>query len=545
MFPFKVTDRHGILVVVFWVLVQFPFLSSAFRIDEPYFLAVARQIYKHPLDPYGFQINWDGTPEWAFKNSANPPFVPAYLAACHCLLPWNEVSFHLAVLPFSIIALCAFGALAQHMKVDPVTSQVLLCCSPAFFLGSQVVMQDVPMLSLFLLAVTGAMYYEDSGRTIALIVALFAAFCCPLAKYNGLVLVPVLVILVFTGKRKRGILMIASAPLLSLVLWNLFTWFKYDQNHFLAMIAFQKNPAIRTPLWQLTAGTLAATSLGVLPLCLLGFVAGIPTGRKALLASGILTLPLYGTCKIWLGYGNLPSFLLAVGMWLALLLIGFTFVCGWKFYRRQSSTGLALVIWILSGFAFQTGLLFSSVRYVLFLAPPAILLLLSQSSSPPQKRTRGLLLGINLFLVAMLAIGDARIAEAYREFIKRRVAPLLSESRGRLYFSGHWGFQYYCERLGGEAVDEAGPPELCPRDLMVVARTAWPDVLQPSRVNGQEIAPVAVAFNPNWLIRTIDCDGGANFYASKTYGCRYPTFLPFGFSRGPVEIFLVYRVKGR
>src|SRR5215831_12285131 len=161
MFPLKVTDRHGILVVVFWVLVQFPFLSSAFRIDEPYFLAVARQIYKHPLDPYGFQINWDGTSEWAFKNSANPPLVPAYLAACHCLLPWNEVSFHLAVLPFSIIALCAFGALAQHMKVDPVTSQFLLCCSPAFFLGSQVVMQDVPMLALFLLAVTGAMYYED------------------------------------------------------------------------------------------------------------------------------------------------------------------------------------------------------------------------------------------------------------------------------------------------------------------------------------------------------------------------------------------------
>jgi len=545
MFPFKVTDGHGMLVVVFWILVQFPFLSSAFRIDDPYFLAVARQIYKHPLDPYGFQINWDGISEWAFKNSANPPLVPAYLAAWHCLLPWNEVSFHLAVLPFSIIALCAFGTLAQHMKVDPVAAQVLLCCSPAFFLGSQVVMQDVPMLSLFLLAVTGTLYYENSGSTTALIVSSFVAFCCPLAKYNGLVLVPVLAILGVAGKRKRGILMIASAPLLSLALWNLFTWFKYGQNHFLAMVAFQNNPAIRTPLWQLTAGTLAATGLGVLPLCLSGFVAGIPTGRKVLLAGAILMLPLYGASRMWLGYGNLPSFVLAVGVWLALVLIGYTFVCAWQFYRRQYRTGLALVIWILSGFAFQAGLLFSSVRYVLFLAPPAILLLLSQSSWSPRKRTLSLLLGANLLLVIIVAIGDARVAGVYREFIERRVAPLLSESRGRFYFSGHWGFQYYSEQLGGEAADETNPPVLRPHDLMVVARTAWPDVLQPSRVNGQEISSVAVDFNPNWLIRTIDCRGGVNFYASKTYGCRYPTFLPFGFSRGPVETFLVYRVNGR
>src|SRR5256885_15226496 len=101
------TDRPQLLAVILWIAVQLPFLSSAFRIDDPYFLAVTRQIYNHPLDPYGFRINWDGTTEWAFKTLANPPLVPAYLAAWHCLFPWNEVSFHLAVLPFSLIALYA------------------------------------------------------------------------------------------------------------------------------------------------------------------------------------------------------------------------------------------------------------------------------------------------------------------------------------------------------------------------------------------------------------------------------------------------------
>src|SRR2546426_9924897 len=61
--------RHTVLVFLLWIVAQFPFLASAFRIDEPYFLAVAKQISLHPLDPYGFRINWDGTPEWAFKTS--------------------------------------------------------------------------------------------------------------------------------------------------------------------------------------------------------------------------------------------------------------------------------------------------------------------------------------------------------------------------------------------------------------------------------------------------------------------------------------------
>ena len=158
-------DRLQLLAGILWIATQLPFLTSAFRIDDTYFLAVTRQIYQHPLDPYGFQINWDGKPEWAFKTLANPPLVPAYLAAWHCLFPWNEVSFHLAVLPFSLIAFFAFGSVARNFGVEPLTAQVLLCCSPAFFLGSQVIMQDVPMLSFFLLAMSSAILYESQGTS--------------------------------------------------------------------------------------------------------------------------------------------------------------------------------------------------------------------------------------------------------------------------------------------------------------------------------------------------------------------------------------------
>lgn len=539
-----VADRHELLAMILWIAIQLPFLSSAFRVDDPYFLAVTRQIYRHPLNPYGFQINWDGTPEWAFKTLANPPLVPAYLAIWHCLFPWNEISFHIAVLLFSLLALYAFGLIAKHFNVDSATAQALLCCSPAFFLGSQVLMQDVPMLSLFLLAVGWAMRYDAQGSPVAFFISFLAAFCCPLAKYNGLVLIPVLLVLVLAGSRKRGLIALVCAPLLSLVLWCCFTWFKYGQNHFLAMAAFEKNPAIRTPLWQLIAGTLAATGLGVLPACLLDFMARIPKWRKALWASAAVILPSICAYGTWVGYGKLSSFLLAISLWLALQLVGLALSCGWQFYRTKHLSGLVLVAWILCGFAFQSALLFSSVRYVLFLAPPAILLVLGQSSRFPQKRIFTLLIGVNLILVVILAIGDCRLADGYREIIAKQVVPWMAKHQGKFYFSGHWGFQYYSEQIGGEAVDETRPPYLGAGDLMVVATTAWPDVLQPQVAVNQRICATAIHFNPNWFVRTIDCPSRANFYASKSYGCNSPTYLPFGFSRGPAERFLVYWVQG-
>ncbi len=97
--------------------------------------------------------------------------------------------------------------------------------------------------------------------------------------------------------------------------------------------------------------------------------------------------------------------------------------------------------------------------------------------------------------------------------------------------------------MGGESVNGVTTPIVETGDLMIVAKTAWPDVLQPRAVEGQTICATAIHFNPNWLVRTIDCQGGANFYAGRTYGCNHPTFLPFAFGQGPSETFLVYRTQ--
>ena len=194
--------RHGLWIwaAALWALVQIPYLSGPFRIDDPYHIEVAKQMGRAPGDPYGFQINWDGTPKSAFVTYASPPLVPSWLAVWSCIFPQNEVSLHLAMLPFSLIALSDFRPSRQNFW-SPILAiaMALLACSPAFFLTSQVLMPDMPMLCLFLLAVTGARSYLRERNTSAAVVACVAGFCCPLAKYNGAVLVPVLISLGFAA----------------------------------------------------------------------------------------------------------------------------------------------------------------------------------------------------------------------------------------------------------------------------------------------------------------------------------------------------------
>jgi hypothetical protein len=72
--------RQFVWAGLLWIAIQLPFASGAFRIDEPYHLKAAEHLQRSPADPYGFYVNWNGTPEWAFRTYASPPLVPEWLA---------------------------------------------------------------------------------------------------------------------------------------------------------------------------------------------------------------------------------------------------------------------------------------------------------------------------------------------------------------------------------------------------------------------------------------------------------------------------------
>src|SRR5438128_8624280 len=91
-----------------------PFLNKAFHIDDPLFLWMAQQIAKHPLDPYGFDVNWSSFTQPMSMVMQNPPLCSYYIAAIGAIFGWSEISLHAAFLFWATMSILGTFALAQR-----------------------------------------------------------------------------------------------------------------------------------------------------------------------------------------------------------------------------------------------------------------------------------------------------------------------------------------------------------------------------------------------------------------------------------------------
>ena len=211
---------------------------------------------------------------------------------------------------FGLLSIHGLVVLAKRYQVDPSLAVLLLCFSPAFFLGSQVVMLDVPMLSLLLLGLAYALTYQETGQKSAWGVAFAASFLCPLTKYNGLVIVPLLMLLLVDARRRIGISVLTTAPVCSFIFWNWFTWRKYGKFNILLLFDLQKNLEKSKVVLGHEMGILVAIGLGsislAIPLLLFqvshlrkSFTFGIPPVFRFFRSVGSISNPLFnGLCRL-------------------------------------------------------------------------------------------------------------------------------------------------------------------------------------------------------------------------------------------------------
>jgi hypothetical protein len=132
----------------------------------------------------------------------------------------------------------------------------------------------------------------------------------------------------------------------------------------------------------------------------------------------------------------------------------------------------------------------------------------------------------------LYAIADTRDAQADRDSATRTVQALRMESPStpaRVWYVGHWGFQYYAEREGMQAV-EPGASQLEAGDVLVV-----PDPL----LSAQRIA---LPSDRVALIHSLDVN---DVIPWRTVPAYYRGSSPLGV-RGdaPRRRTLVYRVTG-
>ena len=104
-----------------------PFGQKAFHIDDPLFLWTGKQILSHPLDFYGFNLNWRGTEVGMAEVLKNPPGVSYSIALSGRWLGWSELALHLAFLIPAIMAVIGIYFLGRFFCASPFSLHWLDC----------------------------------------------------------------------------------------------------------------------------------------------------------------------------------------------------------------------------------------------------------------------------------------------------------------------------------------------------------------------------------------------------------------------------------
>ena len=112
-----------------------PFVGRAFNIDEPLFLWAARHIQSHPLDFYGFSVNWLDCLRPMRLMMLNPPLVAYYMAAAARIVGWGEVGLHIAFLVPAIAAVLGTYVLARRFCSHPLIAALATLLTPVFLLS--------------------------------------------------------------------------------------------------------------------------------------------------------------------------------------------------------------------------------------------------------------------------------------------------------------------------------------------------------------------------------------------------------------------------
>ena len=221
-------------IAIFVLLALVPFLNKPFYIDDPLFIWAAQQIQSHPGNPYGFDVNWDGSAQPMWLAMQNPPLMSYYLALVAGILGWSEAGLHFACLLPALAVVLGTYRLARNFCRWPLFAALATLFAPGFLVSSTTIMCDVSMLAFWIWAVV---YWTEGVKQNSFWKLSSAGTLTALAlltKYNGLCLVPLLAAYGCIEKRAPGrwmaFLLIPVAALCANEWW---TFHLYGHPHFL------------------------------------------------------------------------------------------------------------------------------------------------------------------------------------------------------------------------------------------------------------------------------------------------------------------------
>ncbi len=514
------------------------FAGKAFTIDDTLFLELAAHLQNDPLDFFGFDVNWYGSPLPMHEITKNPPLVGYYIAAVMRLLGPGEVALHLAfLLPAAGVALATYR-LAERLCGSPLVATLTGLITPVFLVSSSNVMSDTTMLAFWCGSVLCWIRGFDRSRERWLWAAAGFASLALLSKYFGMALIPLLLTHGLLRSRRLGrwavplLLPVGTALAYQLVTAQL-GYGSDGRGLLLEAIHYASSYVDRTGPDFVTRAMIGLQFAGG---CLVPALFFAPLlWPRELIAAGLLLVALFAALS---GPGLAPRLIEAQTVLLrlgGLSLVALTVVEWWR--SRRDPEAWLLGLWLAGTFVFAAQINWvNNGRSNLVMAPVlGILLVRRLDAQGAGRAARSVALAASVAVALAAAYGDYRWAGGVREMARQLASAHASPDR-TLWFQGHWGFQHYMKQAGARPFD-LERDWLAPGDRMVLP-TNNVDVYPPptDRSSGDTLEVEGPA--PGW-IHLVKPGVGASFYASNLGP------LPFVFAPAEPDRYLVYRAQRR
>jgi 4-amino-4-deoxy-L-arabinose transferase-like glycosyltransferase len=537
-------SRSCLFLATLTLVCLVPFCGKAFHIDDTLFVWAAQHIVQHPLDPYGFSVVWYWTRMPMSEVTQNPPAAAYYMAAIGKVAGWSEVGIHLAFLVPAMVVILGTCRLARRFTQMPLLAAAATLLTPGFLVSSTSAMCDTPMLAAWILAAIFWLEGLDRRRRLLLALASVIVALCALTKYFGVALIPLLLAYSIARKRRAGgWILFFLVPVLVLAAYQYWTSVLYGRA--LLSQAAEYLPDEKTS-WKLWAAKIAL-GFSFAGGCALPVLTFIPVlwSRRGVLTGALIA----GAAGLWCVAGPIQSTLGAVQdvsstLQLSLFIAGGISLLALvfsDFRKRRDADSAFLALWVLGTLAFATFVNWTvNARSLLPLIPAAGILVARRMESYGVSSRRD---WVFIRLIAPLAAAglisiwvtgaDARLANSAR-LAAQNVRDHAGADAANVSFEGHWGFQYYMERLGFHPVDFASYRVGTGRVIVIPENNCNLESIPPEFVESKS----SFQFDMNTGVTTTGESMGAGFYAD-VFGP-----LPFAFGPVPAERYTVVRLRG-
>jgi len=550
------TSIHSYLVLAAATMLSLlPFSGKAFNVDDTLFLFSAKQIVQHPFDPYGFDVVWAKHAEHVYDVTMNPPLACYYAALTGRIAGWSERALHLAFLLPALALVLGSYRLAAHWTRFPLLAALAVLLTPGVLVSATSVMCDTMMTALWVWAVVLWVEGLDGSNQWYLLASSVLIATSALSKYFGIALIPLLLVYSVVRMRRIGWWALYFAiPLISLVGYELWTSGLYGHGLIEGATAFssdqrahQHGSTMAHVLVSLSfAGGCAAIPLTLAPLL---------WSRKHILVV-VLVAALAATSVTfnWVDYGarvQRERALQSIEQHWALTLLQLTLciaaglfilaLSAWDLWvHKNDAAAWLLGLWVIGTWFFAGFVNWTvNARSVLPLIPAVGILIFRRLQDLPvvlSPRTTLVALASGISIAAVVAFvvtaSDVAWANSAREAADAAYQKIRTE-HSKLYFLGHWGFQYYMQAKGVPPGDEYNT-NFQPGDLVIAPANNTEIVSPPAGVG---FAPYeTMHFSGASVASTMNSTLGAGFYAS------FWGPLPFAFGKVPLEDYHVGRV---